>query len=220
MCVFHLPYTTKLIWDPITDLSYVLKVTGYAFVLLVPADSPLRTWMHFVGWAKANPRKVSDRSTGSMISPHQMVELIAQKLGLKLLHVPCRGSADLMQSILGDFIIATSDSTGYAPQVDAGKLRVLNTLGVERLSKFSDAPTLRELGLDLVQNSPFAIAALRGTSPAVIIRLHDGFKQAMDMQSYKTALSGYEIEPTYISSAAYLKFAQDTSKRWLKSWAC
>lgn len=53
--VFRLPYTTKLTCDPITDLSSVLNVIGYAFGLVVPADSPLKTWTHFVGWAKANP---------------------------------------------------------------------------------------------------------------------------------------------------------------------
>ena len=211
--VFRLPYTTKLTWDPITDLTYILNVTGYAFGLVVPADSSLKTWTHFVGWAKANPGKLSYGSTGTMTSPHLTMELIAQKLGIELLHVPYKGSADLMQSILGGNIMAAADSTGFAPQVEAGKLRVLNTWGAERLAKFPDAPTLNELGLDMVQNSPFGIAAPRGTPPAVVKRLHDGFKQAMEMDSYKTALGKYDMTPMYMSSTAYLKFAQDTFKR-------
>ena len=211
--VFRLPYTTKLTWNPIKDLSYVLNVTGYAFGLVVPADSPLKTWTHFVGWAKANPGKLSYGSTGTMTSPHLTMELIAQKLGLELLHVPYKGSADLMQSILGGNIMAAADSTGFAPQVEAGKLRVLNTWGAERLAKFPDAPTLKELGLDMVQNSPFGIAAPRDTPPAVVKRLHDGFKQAMDMDSYKTALAKYDMTPMYMSSTGYLKFAQETFKR-------
>ena len=211
--VFRLPYTTKMSWDPIKDLSYVLNVTGYAFGLVVPTDSPLKTWTHFVGWAKANPGKLSYGSTGTMTSPHLTMELIAQKLGLELLHVPYKGSADLMQSILGGNIMAAADSTGFAPQVEAGKLRVLNTWGAERLAKFPDAPTLKELGLDMVQNSPFGIAAPRDTPPAIVKRLHDGFKQAMEMASYKNALSKYDMTPMYMSSAGYLKFAQDTFKR-------
>ena len=211
--VFRLPYTTKINWDPIKDLSYVLNVTGYAFGLVVPVDSPLKTWTHFVGWAKANPGKLSYGSTGTMTSPHLTMELIAQKLGIELLHVPYKGSADLMQSILGGNIMAAADSTGFAPQVEAGKLRVLNTWGAERLAKFPDAPTLKELGLDMVQNSPFGIAAPRGTPPAVVKRLHDGFKQAMEMDSYKNALAKYDMTPMYMSSAVYLKFAQDTFKR-------
>ena len=211
--VFRLPYTTKMTWDPIKDLAYVLNVTGYAFGLVVPSDSPLKSWTHFVGWAKANPGKLSYGSTGTLTSPHLTMELIAQKLGLDLLHVPYKGSADLMQSILGGNIMAAADSTGFAPQVEAGKLRVLNTWGAERLAKFPDAPTLKELGLGLVQNSPFGIAAPAGTPPLVIKRLHDGFKQAMEMDSYKSALAKYDMQPMYMSSASYLKFAQETFVR-------
>ncbi|MFM9900624.1 MAG: tripartite tricarboxylate transporter substrate binding protein [Polaromonas sp.] len=211
--VFRLPYTTKISWDPIKDISYVLNVTGYAFGLVVPADSQLKSWTHFVAWAKANPGKLSYGSTGTMTSPHLTMELIAQKLGIELLHVPYKGSADLMQSILGGNIMAAADSTGFAPQVEAGKLRVLNTWGDKRLAKFPDAPTLKELGLDLVQNSPFGIGAPRGTPPTVVKRLHDAFKQAMEQESYKTALARYDMVPMYMSTPGYTKFAQDTFTR-------
>jgi tripartite-type tricarboxylate transporter receptor subunit TctC len=211
--VFRLPYTTKINWDPVKDIAYVLNVTGYAFGVVVPADSPLKSWTHFVGWAKANPGKLSYGSTGTMTSPHLTMELIAQKLGLQLLHVPYKGSADLMQSILGGNIMAAADSTGFAPQVEAGKLRVLNTWGEQRLAKFPDAPTLKELGLDIVQNSPFGIGAPRGTPPAVVKRLHDAFKKAMEEPSYVTALGRYDMVPMYMSSAGYSKFAQETFTR-------
>ena len=134
-------------------------------------------------------------------------------LGLELLHVPYKGSADLMQSILGGQIMAAADSTGFAPQVEAGKLRVLNTWGAERLAKFPDAPTLKELGLDLVQNSPFGIGAPKGTPPEVVKRLHDAFKQAMEQDSYRTALARYDMVPMYMGTAAYQKFAQETFNR-------
>ena len=211
--VFRLPYTTKINWDPVKDISYVLNVTGYAFGIVVPADSPLKTWTHFVAWAKANPGKLSYGSTGTMTSPHLTTELIAQKLGIELLHVPYKGSADLMQATLGGQLMAAADSTGFAPQVEAGKLRVLNTWGAERLAKFPDAPTLKELGLDIVQNSPFGIGAPKGTPAPVVKRLHDAFKQAMEQDSYKTALARYDMVPIYMGTAAYQKFAQDTFTR-------
>ena len=211
--VFRLPYTTKINWDPVKDISYVLNVTGYAFGIVVPADSPLKTWTHFVAWAKANPGKLSYGSTGTMTSPHLTTELIAQKLGIELLHVPYKGSADLMQATLGGQLMAAADSTGFAPQVEAGKLRVLNTWGAERLAKFPDAPTLKELGLDIVQNSPFGIGAPKGTPAPVVKRLHDAFKQAMEQESYKTALARYDMVPMYMSTAAYQKFTQETFAR-------
>ena len=208
--VFRLPYTTKISWDPVKDIAYVLNVTGYAFGVVVPTDSPLKTWTHFVGWAKANPGKLSYGSTGTLTSPHLTMELIAQQLGIQLQHIPYKGSADLAQAIVGGHIMAASDSTGFAPLVEAGKLRVLNTWGEKRLAKFPDAPTLKELGLNIVQNSPFGIGAPRDTPPAVIKRLHDGFKTAMENPSYVQALARYDMVPMYMSSAGYSKFAKDT----------
>ena len=209
--VFRLPYTTKINWDPVKDISYVLNVTGYAFGIVVPADSQLRTWTHFVAWA--NPGKLSYGSTGTMTSPHLTMELIAQKLGMELLHVPYKGSADLMQAIAGGHVMAAADSTGFAPLVEAGKLRVLNTWGEKRLAKFPDVPTLKELGVDLVQASPFGLGAPKNTPASVVTRLHDAFKAAMEQESYKTALARYDMLPMYMSSAAYTKFAQDTFAR-------
>jgi tripartite-type tricarboxylate transporter receptor subunit TctC len=211
--VFRLPYTTKINWDPVQDISYVLNVTGYAFGIVVPADSQLRSWTHFVAWAKANPGKLSYGSTGTMTSPHLTMELIAQKLGLELLHVPYKGSADLMQSIAGGHVMAAADSTGFAPLVEAGKLRVLNTWGEKRLAKFPDVPTLKELGVDIVQASPFGLGAPKNTPALVVKRLHDAFKAAMEQESYKTALARYDMLPMYMSSAAYTRFAQDTFAR-------
>ena len=211
--VFRLPYTTKINWDPVKDISYVLNVTGYAFGLVVPIDSPLKNWAQFVAWAKANPGKLSYGSTGTLTSPHLTMELIAQKLGIELLHVPYKGSADLTQAIMGGQIMAAADSTGFAPLVESGKLRVLNTWGDQRLAKFPDAPTLKELGLDLVQNSPFGIGAPRGTPADVVKRLHDAFKVVMEQDSYKAALARYDMVPIYMSSEAYKKFAQETFAR-------
>lgn len=211
--VFRLPYTTKINWDPVKDIAYVLNVTGYAFGLVVPSESPIKTWAQFVAYAKANPGKLTYGSTGTLTSPHLTMELIAQQLGIELLHVPFKGSADLMQAILGGQIMAAADSTGFAPQVEAGKLRVLNTWGEQRLAKFPDAPTLRELGLGLVQTSPFGIGAPRGTPPEVVRRLHDAFKKAMEEPSYQQALARYDMVPMYMGTEAYARFAQETFQR-------
>ena len=208
--VFRLPYTTKINWDPVKDISYVINVTGYAFGIVVPMDSPLKSWSHFVGWAKANPGRLTYGSTGTLTSPHLTTERIAQELGIQLQHIPYKGSAELAQAILGGHIMAAADSTGFAPLVESGKLRVLNTWGEKRLAKFPDAPTLKELGINIVQNSPFGIGAPRGTPPATVKRLHDAFKTAMEDPSYVQSLARYDMLPMYMSSAAYTKFAQET----------
>jgi len=211
--VFRLGYTTKINWDPLKDISYVINVTGYAFGVVVPTDSPFKNWQDFVAYAKANPGKLTYGSTGTLTSPHLTTELVAQKAGIQLQHVPYKGSADLMLAVVSGQLMAAVDSTGFAPQVEAGKLRVLNTWGEKRLAKFPDAPTLKELGYDIVQNSPFGIGAPKGTPPEVVKKLHDAFKQAMEEPSYVASLGRYDMLPNYMSSAEYTKFAQDTVVR-------
>lgn len=208
--VFRLPYTTKINWDPVKDIHYVINVTGYAFGMVVPADSPIKNWADFVSYAKANPGKLSYGSTGTLTSPHLTTELIAQKVGIQLNHIPYKGSAELAAAISGGHLMAMADSTGFAPLVQAGKVRVLNTWGEKRLDKFPDAPTLKELGLDIVQNSPFGIGAPRDTPPEVTKKLHDAFKKAMEDPSYVAALARYDMLPNYMDQQQYARFAQQT----------
>jgi tripartite-type tricarboxylate transporter receptor subunit TctC len=211
--VFRLPYTTKITWDPVKDISYILGITGYAFGVVVPADGPLKTWADFVAYAKANPGKLAYGSTGVLTSPHLTMEDIAQRLGLELNHIPYKGSADLMQSILGGQIMAAADSTGFAPHVASGKLRVLNTWGEQRLAKFPDVPTLKELGIPLVQASPYGLGGPKGMETALVQRIHDAFRAAMEQPSHVEALAKYDQQLMPMNPTQYSRFAEETFKR-------
>ena len=211
--VFRLPYTQRMTWDPLKDLSYILGITGYAFGIVVPSDSPIKTWADFVAWARANPGKLSYGSTGVLTSPHLTMEDIAQRLALQLNHLPYKGSADMMQAILGGQLMAAADSTGFAPHVASGRLRVLNTWGEQRLPKFPDVPTLKELGLPIVQASPYGLGGPRGMDPALIKRIHDVFRQAMEMPNHIEALARYDQALMPMDPAQYLRFAEDTYRR-------
>ncbi|MFM8638772.1 MAG: Bug family tripartite tricarboxylate transporter substrate binding protein [Betaproteobacteria bacterium] len=211
--VFRMPYTQKMSWDPLKDLSYIIGVTGYAFGLVVPTDSPIKTWADFVAYAKANPGRLSYGSTGVLTSPHLTMEDIAMRVGVELNHIPFKGSADLMQAILGGQIMAAADSTGFAPHVASGRLRVLNTWGAQRLPKFPDVPTLTELGIPLVQASPYGIAGPRGMDPSLVQRIHDVFKQAMEQPSHVEVLARYDQALMHMNPQQYLRFAEDTFRR-------
>ena len=211
--VFRMPYTQKMSWDPLKDLSYIIGVTGYAFGLVVPTDSPIKTWADFVAFAKANPGRLSYGSTGVLTSPHLTMEDIAMRVGVELNHIPFKGSADLMQAILGGQIMAAADSTGFAPHVASGRLRVLNTWGAQRLPKFPDVPTLTELGIPLVQASPYGIAGPRGMDPSLVQRIHDVFKQAMEQPSHVEVLARYDQALMHMNPQQYLRFAEDTFRR-------
>ncbi len=211
--VFRLPYTTKITWDPVKDITYLLGITGYAFGVVVPSESALKTWADLVAWAKANPGKLAYGSTGVLTSPHLTMEDIAQRLGLELNHIPYKGSADLMQSLLGGQLMAAADSTGFAPHVASGKLRVLCTWGEQRLAKFPDVPTLKELGLPIVQASPYGLGAPKGMEPALTVRIHDAFKAAMEMPNHVEALARYDQQLLPMNPQQYSRFAEETFKR-------
>ena len=211
--IFRLPFTTNVNWDPVKDLSYIINITGYSFGIVVPVDSPFKTFKDFIAYAKANPGQLSYGSTGALTSPHLTMEDIAIRTGVQLSHIPYKGSADLMQSLLGGHIMAAADSTGFAPHVQSGKLRVLCTWGDKRLSKFPDAPTLKELGIPIVQKSPYGLAGPKGMDPAVVKKLHDACKVAMEMPNHREILAKYDQELIYMSSSDYRKFAEETFKR-------
>jgi tripartite-type tricarboxylate transporter receptor subunit TctC len=211
--VFRMPYTQKMSWDPLKDLSYIIGVTGYAFGLVVPTESPIKSWADFVAYAKANPGRLSYGSTGVLTSPHLTMEDIAQRVGVEFNHIPFKGSADLMQAILGGQIMAAADSTGFAPHVASGRLRVLNTWGAQRLPKFPDVPTLTELGIPLVQASPYGLAGPRGMDPALVQRIHDVFEQAMEQPSHVEVLARYDQALMHMTPQQYLRFAEETFRR-------
>ena len=141
------------------------------------------------------------------------MEDIAQRLGLEFNHIPYKGSADLMQSLLGGQLMAAADSTGFAPHVASGKLRVLCTWGEQRLAKFPDVPTLKELGLPIVQASPYGLGAPKGIDAALAMRIHDAFKAAMEMPNHVEALARYDQQLLPMNPQQYSRFAEETFKR-------
>jgi tripartite-type tricarboxylate transporter receptor subunit TctC len=211
--VFRLPYTTRITWDPVKDLTYILGITGYAFGIVVPTESPIRDFAGFINWAKANPGKLSYGSTGVLTSPHLTMEDIAQRTGVELNHIPFKGSADMMQAILGGQIMAAADSTGFAPHVASGRLRVLVTWGDKRLPKFPDVPTLTEVGIPIVQASPYGLGGPKGMDAALVRRIHDAFKQAMEMPSHVEVLARYDQTLLHMSPEQYTRFAEETFRR-------
>lgn len=210
---FRVPYLQKVSWDPARDIAYVLNITGYSFGTAVPAESPIRSWADYIAWAKANPGKLSYATSGMFTTPHLTAEEIAHRLGLELNHVPFKGIAEIMQNILGGNVMSVSDSLGYAPHVQSGKLRLLCTWGDKRVAKFPEVPTLTELGLPIVQASPYGLAAPKGTDAAVLKRLHDVFKRAMEMPNHVEMLAKFDQELIYMSGEQYSRFAEDTYKR-------
>jgi tripartite-type tricarboxylate transporter receptor subunit TctC len=119
--VARLPHMQKMQFDPLKDFTYIANLTGYTFGIVVKADSPIKTVKDLVDYAKANPDKFTYGSPGLGTTPHLAVEEFAFKAGVKMQHVPFKGFAEGMQALLGGHVMSHSDSTGWAPHVDAGQ---------------------------------------------------------------------------------------------------
>ena len=120
MGAFRIPHMQKLAWDPVRDFTYIIGLSGYTFGVVVKSDSPFKSFRDLLDYARANPGKMSYGSTGTGTSPHLLMEEVSLKTGVQFLHVPFKGNADSTQALLGDHIMAQSDSSGWGRFVDAG----------------------------------------------------------------------------------------------------
>src|SRR5262249_15789912 len=194
-------------FDPSTDFTYIIGVSGYTFGVVVRADAPWKTFQEFLADAKANPGQINYGTPGAGTSLHITMEQIAKRQGIKWTHVPFKGNAEVMNALLGGHIHAVADSSGWAQLVNAGQFRLLVTWGAARTKNWPSVPTLRDLGIDMVSNSPFGIAGPRGMEPKIVKTLHDAFKQGLDDPSYTAAMANLDQELFYMGSEDYQKFA-------------
>ena len=208
--VFRYPHMAQVGYDPLTDLTYLIGISGYTFGVVVQAEAPWKTWQDLIAYAKANPGKLSYGSPGANTSLHVTMEDIAQRDGIKWVHVPFKGNADNMTALLGGHIQVSADATGWGPHVDAGKMRLLATWGSQRTKRWNDVPTLKELGYDIVSTSPYGIAGPKRMDPKVAKVLHDAFKKGMEDPGHRQAMEKFDQELLYMSGEDYTKFARDT----------
>ena len=204
--VARLPHMQKMQFDPLKDFTYIACLTGYTFGIVVRADSPIKSIKELVDYAKANPEKFSYGSTGAGTTPHLAIEEFAAKAGIKLTHIPYKGSADGVQAVLGGHVMSHSDSTGWGPQVEAGNLRLLATYGSKRTRRWPNVPTLQELGYETVSDSPFGIGGPKGMDPALVRRLHDAFKKTLEDPAVLATFEKYDQSVIYMNTADYTKF--------------
>lgn len=205
--MFRFPFMQKTSFDPAVDFTYIIGVSGYTFGVVVKEDAPWRTFQEFTADAKANPGKINYGTPGTGTSLHITMEQIAKQQGIKWTHVPFKGNADAMNALLGGHIHALADSSGWAQLVNAGRFRLLVTWGAARTRNWPEVPTLRDIGIDMVSNSPFGIAGPKGVDPTVVKVLHDAFRKGLEDPAYVGAMAKFDQEPFYLGSEDYRAFA-------------
>ena len=205
--IFRFPFMTKTTFDPSVDFTYIIGISGYTFGVVVRDDAPWKTFHEFLADAQASPGTINYGTPGAGTSLHITMEQIAKRRGIKWTHVPFKGNAESMNALLGGHIHAVADSSGWAPLVNAGRFRLLVTWGAARTRNWPSVPTLRDIGIDMVSNSPFGIAGPRGMEVGIVKLLHDAFKKGLEEPSYAAAMASLDQELFYLNSEDYRKFA-------------
>lgn len=210
MGMLRLPHMQKVMWHPINDFSFILGVSGYTFGFVVRADSPFKTFNDYIEAARKQPGKIDFGSTGTGTSPHLLLEELADAAKVQLNHIPFKGNADQMQALLGGHVMAASDASGWDKFVDGGQMRLLVTFGEQRTKRWPQVPTAKDLGYNVVGNSPYGLVGPKGMDPAVVKTLHDAFKKAMDDPEHQKVLDQLNQASWYKSGPDYLQWARDT----------
>jgi tripartite-type tricarboxylate transporter receptor subunit TctC len=201
--VLRAPWMHKLTWDPIRDVTPILQVSGTTFGVVVPAASPFRDLDALLAFAQAHPDELTVGTNGVGTTPHLVIDELMCRRGARWLHVPYKGTAEQMLAVASGQLMAGVNSTGFAPFVDSGRLRLLATFGERRTHRWPQVPTLKELGHGIVAMSPWGLGGPRALSPSVLERLHQAFHAAMLESAYRAELGKVDQELAYLGPAAY-----------------
>ncbi|WP_158213253.1 tripartite tricarboxylate transporter substrate binding protein [Pigmentiphaga sp. NML080357] len=199
----RMPHLQKVRYDPMRDLTWIICMVTSPFGIAVRADSPLRSFDDLIAAARARPGEISYGTVGFANGGHLLMEEVARLKGVKFNVIPMKGSADVIQAAIGGHVDAMSDSASWAPQVQAGKMRLLVTFGESRLEKFPDVPTARELGVPIVYTSPIGMAGPKNMDPAVVRVLHDAYRRAIEQPAHREILDKFDLIPAYRDTAAF-----------------
>jgi tripartite-type tricarboxylate transporter receptor subunit TctC len=211
--VLRLPHMESVSFDAMKDIRYVMGVSGYVFAFIVRQDAPWKTMAELIAGARANPDRISYGSHGIGGSVHLATEELSAAQGVKLNHIPYKGSADMLTALLGGHLDVAVDSTGAVPHVAAGKARVLAVLTEKRAPVWPEVPTLTELGYGIVSTSPYGIGVPAATPASVVKALHDAFKKGLEDPIHTRTLEKYNQPVWYLSTEDYTKWAREQYER-------
>ena len=187
-------YINKLSFDTVKDVTPIIRLAGYLYGILVRPDSQFKTLKELIDYAKANPGKISYMASGVGTGGHIAMEELAYNVGgIQLNHIPSKGDPESTAALLGGHVDAISTTSGWIPQAEAGKLRLLATYGEKRTRRFPNVPTVVELGYKVVHNSPIGIVGPKDMPKEIVRVLYDAFKKSLDDPAFLSVMDRYEM---------------------------
>ncbi len=194
----------KLPYDPVKSFEPIGMVARVPLVLLANRDVPVSNLRQLIAAVKAEPGKYVYGSFGSGTTGHFAGELMWEALGIKLMHVPYRGSAPAMSDLIGGQIPFTVDTVAAAmPQIRSGKIKAIAVTGAKRAQQLPDVPTVAESGFPgFASDSWLAVVAPHGLPADVRARLQKALADAMADGEVRSRMLANGLEPAYEPSSA------------------
>ncbi len=181
----------RLPYDAVRDFEPIVHVVNAANILVVHPSLAANSLKELVALARSTPGGLSYASNGSGSSPHLSAEMFASAMGIKLNHIPFKGSAPAVTSMLGGQTQVAFNNAGDVMQhIRAGKLRALAVTSAARLPTLPDVPTMREGGVPGYEALAWwAFYAPAGTPKDIVMRLNSQINRAMQVPEVHERLS-------------------------------
>ena len=184
-------------YNPAKDFTYIAPVADTPFVLVTSNKSAIKTFAQFIEQAKKKSGELTFSSAGIGNSTHIAMELIAANAGVKLLHVPYKGSGAALGAVLAGEVDAMISVVGPAlAQVQAGKVNAVAVLGASRVAQWPQVPTVKETGLDVpAMPGWYAIVGPAGLNPKMVATFNTAMQQVMADAAVKSRLAELSLPP-------------------------
>ena len=208
----------QLSYEPIDDFAPISLIGREPGVLVVHPSLPVKTVAEFVTYVKEHPGQVNYASSGNGSGQHLFMALFASMTGIKLDHVPYRGSAQATTDLLAGTVQASIPGTaGMVGHIKAGKLRPLAVTGTRRSPQLPEVPTMIEAGVASYQAYVWlGLLEPKGTPPAIVERLYRDVVAALatpDVTAYMTTAGIEIVGSTPAEFGAYFRAEKD---QWAK----
>jgi len=213
------PHLYKSIgYDSKRDFATVALVADLPLLLVVTPSLPVKTVPELIAYAKANPDKLANPSSGNGTLSHLGMEVFKQDAGLSILHVPYRGGTGLVNALLtGEVDAGWSGISNVLALINTGKLRALCLSVLQRDVSLPDVPTCDELGykgFDIA--TMLGLQSSAGVPPAIVARLQSAVAKILREPEMAERMKTLGIHMAENGTAAYAKFMQDDLDRYTK----
>ncbi len=206
----------RLPYDTLRDLAPVAYCAATPNLLVVPADSPVRSVADLVALAKARPGELAYRSAGPGSSNHLSMELFKRQSGVDLVHVPYKGSAPALIDLVAGRLQAMFDNVpNVLPQVRGGRLRAVAVTTPRRFQLLPELPTVASQGLpDFDVSVWFGMVAPARTPPPVIAQLNREVNRILLLPAVAAVLRDQGVEPVGGSPEQFALHLRTQVEKW------